>query len=140
MAYFKIIQDDKIVSVSHVFLKWNEARKNFHLGDTDKGQFVLAFDESKVYRDEWMKPIPEEANGYEHATVQAIDEAEYEDLKALLSEGEQVQEDPEPVVQEPIHVPEEPEEEKPMSIAEMREIIKMQQKQIEALMETVANK
>lgn len=135
MTFFKIIQDSKVINVGCTFLKWNNARQKLYICDVDDAQFAQALDEDKIYRADWLNPAPEEAGKFETADVVVIDEVEFDELKELLSEGEDV---PEEFIEEKplIEVRHyETDEEKPMSIAEMREKILEQQKQIEALLE-----
>jgi hypothetical protein len=139
MTFFKVIQNNKVVSVGTVFLEWNAKKHRMFVSDVDEGQFVQAFDESQVYRDTWMKPIPQGVGPYVLATVIIINEQEYLDLKELLEEKEEIINTP--VVQQvetPV-VQQIPEEEKPMTIAEMRELILSQQKQIDALMKKLSD-
>jgi len=131
-VYFKVLKDDKVISVGDLFLKWSTKQHRYFICDVEQGEAVMSFDEH-YYRDNWLRPIPEEAK-YEEATIVVIEQQEYEDLLALLKDGEEI-----PVVEE---VPVEPEpeaatleEEKPMSIAEMRAIILEQQEQIKTLMQ-----
>lgn len=136
MTFCKVIIDGNIVSVGCAFLKWNEKRHKFSICDSDEGQFLQSIDESEVFRAPWMKPFPSDAEGYVEADVNVISQQEFEDLKFLLSEGEEVKEEEQPPVEE--HIDRElPEEEKPLSLAEMRAIILQQQEQIERLMKKV---
>ena len=132
MTYFKVIKRKKVISVGCVFLKWNETKNKFYVCDTDEGQFVQSYDELHIYHDKWMKPAPVEAGKHEEATVEVISQQEYEDILETLKEGEVIEE-VELVVPEQHETP--PEEEKPMTIAEMREIILKQQDQINTLIE-----
>ena len=138
MTFFKVIRNEEVISVGCVFLNWNETKHRLLVCDVDKGQFVQSFDEKYIFRDTWMKPAPTEAGEYPLAKIVIIDEREYEDLKELLEQGELI------AVEKPAEINpqsgpqiEEPEEEKPITISEMRELIIKQQEQIKALMEKV---
>ena len=139
MTFFKIIQNEKVVNIGCVFLKWNEKRKKLYVCDVDDAQFVQTFDESNIYTASWLNPPPKEAGEFESAEVVVIDEAEFDELRELLSEGEEI------VVEQPAEqyvmpvTPAEQPEEKPMTIAEMREIIIKQQEQIETLLKMFQN-
>ena len=137
MTYFKAIQDDKVVSVGSVFLKWNISKGKFYVCDVDDGQFVESYDELHIYHDSWMKPAPAEAGQHEEASIVIIGQQEYEELLEILNEGEviEVQETPEIIPEEQV---EPPKEEKPMSIADMREMILKQQELIDSLMEKLS--
>ena len=133
MVLFKVIQNNTVVSVGSVFLRWDTEKHRLFICDVDKGEFAQSFDEKCIYKDDWLKTSDGNIQ-HENASIVIIDETEYEDLKQMLIEGE-------PIVEEPVHehviIPEhhEPEkEERPLTIAQMREIIVEQQKQIEILM------
>lgn len=135
MTFYKIVENNNIISVGCVFLKWNIKRHKFNICDVDEGQFVQTYDEKAIYRADWMKPAPNEASGFNVAKVIIINQTEYEDLKAMLDEGESIQEEVvEPVLVQHVEV-HEPEKEKPMSIAQIRELLVKQQEQIELLMQ-----
>ena len=134
MTYFKAIQNDKVVSVGCVFLKWSLNKHKFFICDVDEGQFVESYDEQHIYQDSWMKPAPPEAGEQEQASIVIIGQQEYEDLLEMLNEGEIVEVQQEPTVEQEEQV-ELPVEDKPMSIADMREMILKQQQLIDTLME-----
>ena len=136
MTYFKAIQNDKVVSVGTVFLEWNINKHKLYVCDVDKGQFVQSYDEQHIYHDAWMKPAPAEAGIHEEASIVIILQQEYEDLLALFDNGETVKVE-KPTIEEPEKVKEPKEEEKPMSINEMRETILRQQEQIDMLVKTI---
>lgn len=137
MIYYKIIQENKVVSAGFVFLKWNEVRRKMNICNENEAQFVQAFDQSHIYRDEWLKPVPLTCSAtYEMAQVIVIDKSEFEDIQALLDGDETI-----PVLQpvepaeEELIEPEKPVEETPLSISDMRRIIQQQQDQIMQLSE-----
>ena len=135
MTYFKIIKNDNVVSVGTVFLKWNSKKNRMFACDVNEGQFVQTYDEEKIYTAYWLKQAPEDAPKYEEAEVVAIDKVEFDDLKELLTEGEEVPVEQEPEYTPTVHDNDEAEEEKPLTIAEMRLLIINQQKQIEDLLQ-----
>ena len=132
--YFKMIVDNTIVDVGYTFLKWSIEKKRMFACDPNEGQFVQSYKETHIYKDSWMKPSPE-VEGVINAEVVSISEIEYLDIKAMLEEGEEIVVEQPPVVEQP--AVQEPEQNKPLSIAEMRALIVEQQKQINELMEIV---
>jgi len=137
MTFFKILKDNEVIDVGFVFLKWNKKYQKLFVCDVDDGQFIQSYDEKNVYYASWMKPHPEEAGLYPASEVVEITQGEYEDIKLLLSEGETVSQElvePEPALESP-ELHQEEAVEKPLSIAEMREIIAKQQEQINVLMQ-----
>ena len=136
MTYFKIIKKDKVINVGCVFLKWNENKNKMNICEVDDAQFVQTYDESAIYKAGWLNPAPKKAGKFETVQVVVIDETEFNDLLELLSEGEQISvEEEEHEEYQPRQTETEEPEEKPLTIAEMREMIIEQQKQIEALIE-----
>lgn len=136
MTYFKVIRNDIVVDVGTVFLKWNINKHKFNICSTDEGQFVQSYKEDHIYRDSWMKQHPDEAKGYDNAKVVIIAESEYNDLRDLLGEGETVEVDEIIIPSEEVHeVPVQELPEKKLSLAELRELVVEQQKQIELLNE-----
>lgn len=137
MTYFKVIQDNKVVSVGTVFLKWNIKRQRLFICDANDGEFVQSYDEKHIYHDSWLRPAPVEAGQHEEASVVIISSQEYEDLLTILNEGETVDYETPVVPKEPEEITQ-PTEEKPLTIAEMREIISRQQEQIEMLIQKLS--
>ena len=140
MQYFKVIQNEEVVNIGCAFLKWNTKRKKLFICDVNEAQFLQSLDEQKLYNDGWLREPPKKGVEYENAKIVAINETEFNDIQAALSEGEQitVEQPQEEYPQTPREYVEE-QEEKPMTIAEMREMIRIQQKQIEALMDKLQN-
>lgn len=141
MAYFKIIQNDNVIDVGYVFLKWNKKYSQPYACDVQDAELVMSEVHYKVYHPEWLKKPPEEATGYEEAIVTVINETEYRDLLDQLFTSEE----PVPIPKPEDVTPEEeedydrdkPEEERPVSVPEMRRIIADQQAQIEMLTDCI---
>ena len=131
MTYFKIIQNNTIIDVGFIFLKWNEKHHQLFACDANVAQCVQGCTSNNVYRSEWMKPTTYEC---EQAQVMVIAKDEFERLKLELDGGEtiEISEPAEPAVPEI-----EPSPDMPMSVPQMREIIKDQQEQIETLVECI---
>lgn len=135
MTYYKIIQNNQVIDAGFVFLKWNERRQSYYIANIDEAQFAQSFDQTRVYRDGWLKPAPN-ATGFEDAEIVVIDKTEYEEIRALLDDGEKIElPEPEEVTETIIEKPDvKPISEQPMSISEMRQKILEQQEQIAILM------
>ena len=128
MTFFKIIQNNTVIDVGNVFLRWNKKRNRFYICDVNEAEFAQSSDQTKIYKDYWLKASPVEA---EDASIVVIDRDQYDEIRALLEDGQQIEIPPEP----PKDVPEQRpstklEEEKPLTISEMRQMIKEQQEQI----------
>lgn len=142
MKYYKIIRDGNAVDAGFNFLRWDTRHHCMMLCEQDKAQFVQSLDGSTVYRVPWLNPPPEDAPTFEEANVVIIGRQEYEDLIAVLQDGEVVPEpDPDPIPEPPQEPEPEPDqEEKPreMTVQEMRQKIKEQQLLIEDQNEQLA--
>lgn len=126
MMYFKIIQDNHVIEVSTVSAKVDEKYHMLFVCDIDHAQFIQSRDGNNLYHDSWLRPVKDVKRNYEEAEIATIDQNEYDELVALLDDGESV-----PIIEEIVEEPqviaqEEPAtvEEKPMSISEMRGKIK----------------
>ena len=137
MTYYKIIQDDTITDAGFCFLKENKKGTLLYC-EIDDAQLMQSYDGNKLYHCEWLKNVPTFTD-YETCEAVVIDEAEYNDIVAYLDDGEEVPvtpDEPEPVE------PDEPEdeedtEEKPMTLAEMREKITEQEETIAMLTDCI---
>lgn len=139
MTYYKIMQNDVIVDANYVFLKWVAKHHCLMVCDPTQAEFVQSYDMGTVYHDRWLRPVPDGAPAYETASVIVIGETEYDEIRALLDDGEEVPyvpDEPEPPA--PVN-PDEPinPDERPMTVAEMREKIIEQQESIDMLIDCI---
>ena len=136
MTYYKVIQNGIIVDVGSAFAKWNLAFHRMFYCEVNEGEFVISLDNTKFYRDNWMKTPPEEATGYELAKVVIIDDAEYIELYRQLTNNVEVLEEAEEELDivsfSEVEQTQEPEE-KVLTVVEMQKMLLAQQEQIEAL-------
>lgn len=123
MTYFKVIDNGAAVDAGCMWLQWVARHKCLMACEARDAHYAQSYDGSTVYRFGWLNPLPDGAPVYPVVEAKTIDAQEYEDLIAVLPDGETVPEpvDPEP---EPEPTPEpEPEPERPMTVQEMREKI-----------------
>lgn len=133
MKYYKIIQGGLVIGAGCTFLKWHPAKHRFFYCDADEAERVQDAITERVYHADWLLGSPPDAGPADEATVEMISAAEYDEIIALLADGETIQEPEEPEI-EPVPEPEpEPEPEKPMTVQEMRSKIIEQQEEIESL-------
>lgn len=122
MRYYKIIQGNDVVGVGTMFLRWFATSRAFFYCEFENAQIVQDVLSERFYHVDWMSRPPEEASGFAQADVEFIDSVEYDELYALLDDGEEVpfepDVEPEPVNPEPDEEPDQ--DERPMSVAEMR--------------------
>ena len=138
MYYFKVTKNRKVIDIGCTFLKFENNR--LYVCDENEGQYLQSYDEKNIYRDSWMKAAPKSFKRYTTAKVVSIDEMEFKDLEAMLNDGEEIIEQ-QPIIEQPQEeIINEPSTEKPISIAEMRELIAEQQKQINTLMELISDR
>lgn len=143
MTYYKIIKDGQAVDAAFTFLRFDERLGRLIGCEARDAQYVQSMDGETVYRVGWLNPLQNGAPAYETCECVLINAQEYDDLKAVLEDGETVQEpteDAEAPEEGQGEVPEEgqPEdEEKPLTVAQMREIISKQQEQIAMLTDCI---
>ena len=139
MIFYKVLSDGVAIDTGCMWLKWNERHNILMNCDPKDAQFIQGINDT-VYRVAWLNPIPPElAERFETVEAKTIDQQEYYDLLAALSEGETV---PEPiiVVQEPVREPMPTQEqegpmEQPMSLREMRAKIMKLEEALNSIME-----
>lgn len=136
MNYFKIIIDGIVKDIGATFLKWNSKHNMLFCCDVQDAEYAQSYTQNTIYHDNWLKPISNTAVVYTNADIVIINATEYDELKALLDDGEQIIVPPEE--QQPIEPenpsPDEPQEEQhPMTVSEMRSKIIQQQQQIDML-------
>ena len=138
MTYYKILQNGAVVDACYIFLRWVGKHHCLMICEPAQAEYVQSYDHTRVYRDHWLRPVPDGAPAYETAKIVVIDETEYDEIRALLDDGEEVPVDPAPPEPEPVG-PDDPVEpdERPMTVAEMREKITEQQGSIDMLIECV---
>ena len=126
MTYYKIIKDGQAVDAAFTFLRWDERLGRLIGCEARDAQYVQSMDGETVYRVGWLNPLQNGAPAYETCECVLINAQEYDDLKAVLEDGETVQEptaDAETPEEGQSEAPEEgqPEgEEKPLTVAQMR--------------------
>lgn len=139
--FYKLIRDGVIFDAGVMWLRWQPKNRIMLRCEPSEAQFVMGTDET-IYRVQWLNPAPAEAGQYEVIEAAIIDKQEYEDLRAVLDDGEEVpvvepvypEPEPEP---EPEPDPEQPEQERPMTVQQMREKIIEQEAQIADLTEAL---
>ena len=136
MTYFKITKNDTVVEANVVFLKWNNKYRCMFACDVSDAEFAQSYDQSRIYHDNWLKPVPSAEIQYEVATITMIDAIEFDEIRAMLDDGETVHAVPdEPLIElnESRQNDNIVEDDHVMTIAEMRQIISEHQEQITML-------
>lgn len=97
MKYYKVIVDNNTIGVGSTldFCKYQAKHKILMTADETNVQFMLLKD--KLYRDNWMKAILDAPLEFIFATINEIEENEYEGLKQAFETKMAI---PEPVVPE----------------------------------------
>lgn len=95
MKYFKIKQNNEIIGVvsSNNFLTLQTRHNFLRISDETIGQFVSYND--KLYRDAWMRPIPNKSFVYEMAEITEIEKEIYDSYIEAIHANEEVIEIPE---------------------------------------------
>lgn len=138
MTYYKIMQNGAVIDAGYTFLKWVEKHHCLMICEPAQAEYVQSYDRTTIYHDSWLRPVPTGAPACEAAKVVVIGETEYDEIRALLDDGEEVPVDPVEPEPEPIE-PDDPVEpdDRPMTVAEMREKIAEQQESISMLIDCI---
>ena len=123
MSFYKIEKNGLVIGAGCVFLRWNGNKSRFFICDVDDAERVQDFLTERLYHADWLKESPQAAGAAEEAVVEIISASEYDEIIALLIDGEEIpvpEPEPEP---EPPPEPEPEPEERPMTVQEMREKI-----------------
>lgn len=136
--YYKIIKDGIVIDAVEGSPWVCKGKHGYPVRcGPDRATGVLSHDSSIIYHIDGAAPLGD----YQDVIVADIGWQEYDELRALLDDGEEVPV-PEPVIPEPEPepepAPEQPEQEKPMSVQEMREKITAQEQQIAELADQLA--
>ena len=102
MKYYKIIMNNEFIGAinSDNFFKESATKRHLTLSDENLGQFVEY--QGLLYRDYWMKPIPDNTRIFEHALITEITEEEYEIFMEAINHHESIiYDDDEPVQPQP---------------------------------------
>lgn len=92
MNYYKVIANGNVIDANFVFLKWQE-KHNILVGcDAEEANFIQSSDQEKVWRAEWLNPVPAGAGNYETVNAVEITEEEYLELRQQLDLGKVVEE------------------------------------------------
>jgi hypothetical protein len=109
--------------------------------DAKDAQFLQSRDGNKIYHDTWLRSVRRIDIDYEDADIAEITESEYEDLLALLEDQSQIPVEDDETTEEQNEnnaTEENINEEKPMSISEMRDRIKELTDLVDKLTSTIA--
>jgi len=140
MSFYKVVRDGNVIDAGEIWLKWQAKNRIMVSCPPDEAQFIMSHDGNTVWRVQWLNPAPLEAGTYETVEAAIIGKQEYLDLRAVLDDGEVVPV-PEPIVPEPEPEPEpdpeQPEEEKPLTVQQMREKLVEQDATIQMLTDCI---
>ena len=138
--YYKIIKDGIVIDAVEGSPWVCKGKHGYPVRcGPDRATGVISHDSSIIYHIDGAAPLGD----YPDVIVADIGWQEYDELRALLGDGETVPvPEPEPVIPEPEPEPEpepdQPEPERPMTVQEMRERIMEQDRQIAELTDQLA--
>ena len=122
MKYYKVIINGTVIYANSVWLRW-QRKHNILIGcEPHEANYIQSFDESKVWRVQWLNPVPSGAPVFETVEAVEISKDEYLEIREKLDDGFEIvvpEEIPEEEIpqDEPIEVPS---VEKVMTPEEMR--------------------
>lgn len=121
MKYYKVIANGTVIDANYIWLRW-QRKHNILIGcEPHEANYIQSYDQEKVWRVQWLNPVPVDAPIFETVDAVEISEEEYLDLRSQLDSGlTPVEPEPEPEPSEPDPVEPEPEPEVVMTPEEMR--------------------
>lgn len=91
MTYYKVIKNNEVIDVNHVFLKWQERHNLLLSCDVSEALFIQSSDGTEIWRVDWLNRIPKNCT-YSFESIEAVEitAEEYIELKKQLDLGETV--------------------------------------------------
>ena len=121
MKYYKVIANGTVIDANRVWLKWQGKHRILIGCEPHEANYIQSYDQEKVWRVQWLNPVPADAPVFETVDAVEISEEEYLDLRSQLDSGlTPVEPEPEPEPEYPDPVEPEPEPEVVMTPEEMR--------------------
>ena len=143
MTYCKMVRNDKIVDIGNLFMRWVSKNNTMAYCEINRAEFIRSsLDEERIYRSNWLAKPSIGAPVCEEIQLVVISETEYDELYALLSDGEPVMEEPNLERESEEEEPEREESvsevtEKPMTVQEMRDKIAELEEAIATIMQKI---
>lgn len=137
MAYYKIIENEKIIDVNNEFFRFQKTHLNAVKCEPEVAEAVRSSDGEVFYTDNWLKPLPKGVV-IKKAEIMLILEDEYNSLKEQLAVSKVVVPAPienEQVVEEISFTPviEEKPQEQVVSIRDLYEEIKRLKEELNSI-------
>ena len=90
MKYYKVISNGAIIDANYTWLKW-QTKHHILLGcEPHEANYIQSSDQSKVWRVQWLNPVPADAPTFETVEAVEITEEEYLEIRKQLDDGFEV--------------------------------------------------
>ena len=109
MKYYKVISNGVVIDANYIWLKWQTKHRILLGCEAHEANYIQSSDQEKVWRVQWLNPVPADAPTFETVEAVEITEEEYLEIRKQLDDGFEVvpEEIPEEEIPEdtPIEVP-----------------------------------
>lgn len=90
MKYYKVISSGVVIDANYVWLKW-QTKHSILLGcEPHEANYIQSSDQEKVWRVQWLNPVPAGAPIFETVEAVEISEEEYLEIRKKLDDGFEV--------------------------------------------------
>lgn len=90
MKYYKVISNGVVIDANYMWLKWQTKHRILLGCEPSEANYIQSSDQEKVWRVQWLNPVPAGAPTFEMVEAVEITEEEYLEIRKQLDDGFEV--------------------------------------------------
>lgn len=90
MKYYKVISNGVVIDANYMWLKWQTKHRILLGCEPHEANYIQSSDQEKVWRVQWLNPVPADAPTFETVEAVEISEEEYLEIRKQLDDGFEV--------------------------------------------------
>ena len=90
MKYYKVISNGVVIDANYIWLKWQTKHRILLGCEPHEANYIQSSDQEKVWRVQWLNPVPVGAPTFETVEAVEISEEEYLEIRKQLDDGFEV--------------------------------------------------
>ena len=90
MKYYKVISNGLVIDANCVWLKWQTKHRILLGCEPHEANYIQSSDQERVWRVQWLNPVPAGAPTFETVEAVEITEEEYLEIRKQLDDGFEV--------------------------------------------------
>lgn len=90
MKYYKVISNGVVIDANYIWLKWQTKHRILLGCEAHEANYIQSSDQEKVWRVQWLNPVPAGAPTFETVEAVEISEEEYLEIRKQLDDGFEV--------------------------------------------------